>query len=60
MDNLSKMLSDILSDEKSRNMLSELAESLGLSNSQNEEPQKNNLDFILIVIISFQFLYLFK
>lgn len=48
MDNLSKMLSDILADEKSRNMLSELAESLGLSNSQNEEPQKNNLDLSML------------
>ena len=31
MDNLSKMISDILADEQSRNMLSELADSLGLS-----------------------------
>lgn len=54
MDNLSKMISDILADEQSCNMLSELADSLGLSGSSksDEKSAKQSDNFDLSAIAS--------
>lgn len=52
MDNLSKMISDILADEQSRNMLSELADSLGLGSESDDKSVKQSDNFDLSALTS--------